>query len=342
MFNIIIAYIGLVLSAGYGQEKDQGACIAFDKTEYDYGSIMINEKKDVTIPVRNTGKKPLVIHKIVYSCGCAIADKWKDVSIPPGGTKELGIKLSSKGVLIGQFKKWVKIYSNDPQNKEALLWIICEIKGDYWIETRVVRIKNVRTGGVVKHSVPIKSFMDQPLVFNKLNAGAKYMSASLREAAPMDKVKGYALYALDIEVDGTKLPKGKNRLVARINFKPNSTCVSRDYIVVQLFIMNEDLIITPDVVVFDPCFQGESREATIHLKHAERKEFVVSNLQTMPRFIEAHLEKQEACEAYIKVIIPEKNFPMILRGELTIVINYKDIEPIRIPIRGLIKPKKDG
>jgi len=85
---------------------------------YDFGTIYTEAPPvEETLVVKNIGTKPLVIDKVVASCGCTAA-LLSDSTIPPGG--EGTIKLTHDGAQmkqhgqLGPVTHYVDILSNDP------------------------------------------------------------------------------------------------------------------------------------------------------------------------------------------------------------------------------------
>lgn len=72
-----------------------------------FGSFHWEEKQDTVVTLRNTGKKLLVIHDIVTSCGCTVADYDKRPVMPE---KSIEVKISFKADRPEQFNKTVGIY----------------------------------------------------------------------------------------------------------------------------------------------------------------------------------------------------------------------------------------
>ena len=78
-----------------------------------FGSFHGEEKQDIVVTLRNTGKKLLVIHDIVTSCGCTVADYDKR-PVMPG--KSVDVKISFKADHPEHFNKTVGIYCNTTES----------------------------------------------------------------------------------------------------------------------------------------------------------------------------------------------------------------------------------
>lgn len=94
--------------------------ITFDHTILDYGNIPHNADGNRIFKVKNTGNKPLIISSIKTSCGCTTPEYSKD-PIAPGKTGH--IKVHYNTATLGEFRKLIEVFSNDPENSRAVLYI---------------------------------------------------------------------------------------------------------------------------------------------------------------------------------------------------------------------------
>jgi hypothetical protein len=70
--------------------------IAFEQTDFDFGTVTDGEKVRHTYKFKNTGNEPLVISSAKGSCGCTVP-KWPSEPIPPGGSGQIDVEFDSKG-----------------------------------------------------------------------------------------------------------------------------------------------------------------------------------------------------------------------------------------------------
>ena len=83
--------------------------ITLDKTEIDFGSFSMKEKKEGKFKLTNTGKNLLVVYDVVTSCGCTKVQYSKE-PIRPGESLELTVRYEADDS--GVFGKVLTIYSN--------------------------------------------------------------------------------------------------------------------------------------------------------------------------------------------------------------------------------------
>lgn len=87
--------------------------IAFEETDFDFGSIKEGEKVKHTYKFKNTGKEPLVISSAKGSCGCTVP-KWPSEPIAPGGTGQIDVEFDSKGKPGKQTKRVTVVANTEP------------------------------------------------------------------------------------------------------------------------------------------------------------------------------------------------------------------------------------
>jgi hypothetical protein len=69
--------------------------IAFEETEFDFGSIVEGEKVSHTYKFKNTGKDPLIIADARGTCGCTVP-AWPREPIAPGESASITVEFDSK------------------------------------------------------------------------------------------------------------------------------------------------------------------------------------------------------------------------------------------------------
>ncbi len=102
----------LFVTVGYAQDqKKQGAVIYAAQTDHDFGKIKeADGKVSHVFVVKNTGTKPLVLTRVVASCGCTTPEYEKE-PIMPGEEGKIKITFNPEG-RPGQFIKTIAVYSN--------------------------------------------------------------------------------------------------------------------------------------------------------------------------------------------------------------------------------------
>lgn len=91
--------------------------IAFDETEFDFGSIEKGTTVEHKFTFTNTGKAPLVIVDAKSSCGCTVPEYSKN-PVAPGEKGELLVKYNGSGS--NQVTKTVTIKANTEKGTETV------------------------------------------------------------------------------------------------------------------------------------------------------------------------------------------------------------------------------
>jgi hypothetical protein len=120
MKRILFALMAVLLTSGmvYAQQKEASITVT-DSATYDFGDI--NEADGPvshTFTVINNGELPLVITRVVASCGCTTPD-WTKEPIAPGKTGEVKATFDPNG-RPGRSTKTISVYSNGKSGSYAL------------------------------------------------------------------------------------------------------------------------------------------------------------------------------------------------------------------------------
>lgn len=110
MKKMVFIFMSLLLITGsaFAQEK---AVIAAEEVTYDFGAIQEDNGTVIhTFKISNKGDAPLVITRVIASCGCTTPD-WTKEPIAPGKKGEVKITFNPKG-RPGPFVKTISVYSN--------------------------------------------------------------------------------------------------------------------------------------------------------------------------------------------------------------------------------------
>lgn len=98
--------------------KKGTASIAFDKTEYDFGTVNEGDIVETSFKVTNSGKTDLVITNAQGSCGCTVP-VWPKAPIKPGETANVDVKFNTSGKPNKQ-SKTVTLTTNTESGREVL------------------------------------------------------------------------------------------------------------------------------------------------------------------------------------------------------------------------------
>lgn len=111
MKQIVFIFMAILLATGIAVAQDKKAVISAETTNHDFGKIKeANGKVACTFKVTNTGDMPLVITRVIASCGCTTPEFPKE-PIAPGKSGDIKVTFDPAG-RPGPFAKTISVYSN--------------------------------------------------------------------------------------------------------------------------------------------------------------------------------------------------------------------------------------
>ncbi|MDR3142022.1 MAG: DUF1573 domain-containing protein [Tannerellaceae bacterium] len=119
MKQIIFVFMAILLTAGTALAQEEEASIVVTENSFDFGDIKeADGKVSHAFTVKNDGNMPLVITRVIASCGCTSPD-WTKEPVAPGKTGEVVVTFDPKN-RPGPFAKTVSIYSNGKRGSYAI------------------------------------------------------------------------------------------------------------------------------------------------------------------------------------------------------------------------------
>lgn len=123
MKQIIFIFMAILMATGMASAQKK-ASIAAENTSHDFGTIKeFDGSVTHTFTIKNEGDAPLVITRVIASCGCTTPE-WTKEPIEPGKTGDIKITYNPAG-RPGPFSKSISVYSNGKSGS-----FILTIKGD--------------------------------------------------------------------------------------------------------------------------------------------------------------------------------------------------------------------
>lgn len=110
MKQIIFIVMAILFATGMVAAQSK-AVIAADATTHDFGTFKeADGKVSHTFKIKNDGDAPLVLTRVIASCGCTTPE-WTKEPIAPGKTGDIKITYDPKD-RPGPFAKTISVYSN--------------------------------------------------------------------------------------------------------------------------------------------------------------------------------------------------------------------------------------
>ena len=92
---IILFCLHFAGAVGAGAQNVFEQTVSFDKIVHDFGDIMMSDgPQKCSFKVKNISDRPIVIHRVLTSCGCT-EPTWTQEPIRPGGTGEIQVVFSN-------------------------------------------------------------------------------------------------------------------------------------------------------------------------------------------------------------------------------------------------------
>ena len=123
MKQIFLVFCAMCFAIGIANAQKKAA-ISATETVFDFGKITESEGKVThTFQIKNTGNAPLVITRVIASCGCT-TPKWTKEPIAAKKSAKIEVTYDPAG-RPGPFLKSISVYSNGKSGSFVL-----RIKGD--------------------------------------------------------------------------------------------------------------------------------------------------------------------------------------------------------------------
>lgn len=109
LLGFVIIILGSCINKSEQQAKSSGMEIFFEKTNHDYGDVLVDSDGTCKFEFKNIGEYPLLINKVRSSCGCTIPS-WPKRPIEAGKSGEIAVRYNT--AVAGSFMKTIIVYSS--------------------------------------------------------------------------------------------------------------------------------------------------------------------------------------------------------------------------------------
>jgi hypothetical protein len=159
LFAALCAFIFSATEHSFSAEAQGAPQMVLKQQIREFKSVLEGEILTHTFGVLNQGDEPLIIDRVKPSCSCFVVDF--DSVIPPNGEGNITVKINTKG-FEGPERWVVKIFSNDPKWKEAVLDLRANVKPVITITGSPVFFSGKENASVTGE-VEISTELDRPL-----------------------------------------------------------------------------------------------------------------------------------------------------------------------------------
>ncbi len=170
----------LLVVSGFAFSQVVGPRISANEESYDFGKVQEGKMVTHQFQINNTGDDVLVIKKVKASCGCTAA-KPAENDLKPGESTLISVTFNTSR-RFGPQKKYIYIFTNDPNNEQFRLSFTAEVIGnDKKLEIKngpkLYLLKKQHNFGKVKQGEIVKT------TFEFTNAGASPLKISQLKAS---------------------------------------------------------------------------------------------------------------------------------------------------------------
>ena len=130
------------------------------KQIHDFKGVLEGELVEHTFEVLNQGDGDLKIERVKPACNCSVVHF--DSVIPPNGKGKITVNIDTKG-FDGPERWVVKVFSNDPKWKEAILDLRANIKPVITLTGSMVLFSGEKNASMTRE-VEIGTGLDKPLI----------------------------------------------------------------------------------------------------------------------------------------------------------------------------------
>jgi len=181
--------------------------VVVDQTEFDFGTLDLQEKRSHQFTFANAGNAPLTLGRGGTSCRCTLSELEKE-QIPPGESTKVTVSLEPTEKP-GPFQQTARILTNDPAQPQITLTISGKITAALRASPAELVFTQVSSGEPSISTVRLLGYLDQPLKI----LGHKWSDPSIGKYFA---VEFQPLSAGDFKDD----PLAKSGVLARITVKP--------------------------------------------------------------------------------------------------------------------------
>ncbi len=121
----------------------EGATIAFEMIEHDFGKVSDTESLEFDFAFKNEGTSILVVKDVKTSCGCTTT-KLSQTEFAPGEGDDIHVKFKPKSG--GKQSKYITVITNDPDNPQLKLKITADVIPVVGMQPRSLQFGTVERG----------------------------------------------------------------------------------------------------------------------------------------------------------------------------------------------------
>ena len=305
--------------------------IVFNQTLHDFGTVEQGEKVTHLFRFTNQGGRDLRIESLKTACGCTAA-VISDKVIPSGGEGTISATFDTSHFL-GEKKKTVSVYSNDPDQAIATLTLQGEISVEVAAEPAQLYIGRLRRGQLVSHTIEVWYDAAKPIEITKVE-----------NSHPAVKVKTEPFAAEGKHGKKLTVTLGKDAPLGRLNdqITVTTTSTKRPTIVIPVFgSLDGDLLVLPPQLPFGVVQPGEVKTRTVNIKNRAKTPVKITQIKSTAKGVSAEVTPISAGAEYsVSVKVSGDTPPGRITGAIQVMTDHPEESVLTIPLYGRVADRQ--
>lgn len=301
--------------------------IVFDETIHDFGTVEQGEKIVHLFRFTNQGGRDLRIESLKTACGCTAA-VISDKVIPSGGEGTISATFDTSRFL-GEKKKTVSVYSNDPDQSLATLTLQGEISVEVAAEPAQLYVGRLRRGQQVSRTIEVWHDASKAIKITKVENSHPAVSVTTEPFSAEGRRGKKLIVTLSKDV-----PLG--RLNDQITV--TTTSEKRPTITIPVFgSLDGDLLVLPPQVPFGLVQPGEVKTRNVNIKNRAKTPVKITEVKSTAEGVTAEVTPITAGAEYrVSVKVSGDAPPGRITGAIQVVTDHPEESVLTIPLYGRV------
>jgi len=296
---------------------------------YDFGDVAEGSKVSHDFIIKNSGTAPLIIQRIIPSCGCTNTKSATD-SIAPDGQGAVHVEFDTSG-FSGQKVKLIRVLTNDPDTSASTLTLKGRVENSVEIKPARIAFNTIRhADGALSASqdvtVRLKEGTNRKL--GAVRALSKHVK--VRELATSDSEKKFSVTILP----SAPLGELRDRVIVNLEGRPLRT------IAIPLFAIVEGAVtITPTSISFGLIEGSEALERSVKIENSGPKDLLIKHVKSDNPGVSWSVTDVRKGKRYVLKVRLD---PKLLNGDESVkalITVETNSDPLLLTVYGTLPPK---
>lgn len=302
--------------------------MVLDATECDFGTKWIDEDMKHDFTVTNKGGAPLVITRV--QAGCASCTKVEDYPkrLNPGESGKIKVAMI-KDKLSGKFRKYITLYTNDPQAKSQRIALAGELKWYIDVQPQRLIFGQLSADKPDERTLTVKNNTDAPAEVTLATKGkSDQYNVELVEKAP----------GQEWELRVTTTPPLKPGYV-RGNIVLNTSIDKQKTIAIPLYGKVPELVeVMPRLLLFSAQMnsmnQQDEQNRVLRVNNSGKEPIKITEVSVDDPDVKTEIKELSPGKVYtIEMTMPGDYLPPPTGRTVTIRTDSREVPVLTVPMR---------